>query len=412
MSNQPREQSERTEPDYLSKYATYSTALPGSSRQHPQEKDDFRTEFERDYTRILHSRAFRRLRHKTQVFIDPKNDHICSRLEHSLHVASVARTISKALRLNNDLVAAIAIGHDLGHAPFGHMGERTLNEIAQEHGASFYHELHSLRIVDRLESPYASFDYAGLNLTFAVRDGIACHYGEGFEPRLTPNRQKEPASLESMKRGASMPATLEGCVVRWADKVAYIGRDLEDALTLGLVKEADIPANVRNVLKIADIRTCNGSVISALIHEVYANSVEQDAIQIGEEVHAALNDLYAFNMDRIYRSEIATKGASEIKVAMRAMFEYVLCMLIDAENNPRRIGTNSNKYHQVLSEFLANDVVYWQKASSAKLTTDFIAGMTDSFFVDFYNELIAYPKNLAPLEAATPLTRPLWEPTV
>ena len=152
----PRELSEDQEAIYLSPRATKATDPFLALRQHPQAKDPFRTEFERDYTRIIHCRAFRRLRHKTQVFISPKNDHLCTRLEHSLHVASISRTVSTALGLNKELVAAIAVGHDLGHAPFGHCGEACLRRLARRHGVRFAHELQSLRVIDQLESPYAS----------------------------------------------------------------------------------------------------------------------------------------------------------------------------------------------------------------------------------------------------------------
>jgi len=193
----PREQAEALEPHFLNKFATKSTDLPAASREYEQKPDKFRTEFDRDYTRILHSRAFRRLRHKTQVFIDPLNDHICTRLEHSLLVASVSRTISKALGLNNELVAAIAVGHDLGHAPFGHEGERCLGILAKDNGLRFEHEPHSLRVVDRLERMYK--EHPGLNLTFAVRDGIACHCGEKIDQRLSPDRKKQSVNLEDPK---------------------------------------------------------------------------------------------------------------------------------------------------------------------------------------------------------------------
>ena len=203
----PRSVYEQREKKHLSKNATASDDKYYTKREHSYEPDYIRSEFHRDYTRIIHSRPFRRLRHKTQVFISPKNDHICTRIEHSLYVASVAQTIAKALGLNEDLVVAIAVGHDLGHAPFGHMGEKSLDTVAKKYGLGFSHELHSLRMVDFLESPYEK--HPGLNLTFAVRDGIVCHYGEGFEQRLSPDREKSPDTLKSMKRGEYRPSTLE-----------------------------------------------------------------------------------------------------------------------------------------------------------------------------------------------------------
>ena len=206
----------------------------------------YREEFYRDYTRILHSRAFRRLRHKTQVFIAPQSDHICTRMEHSLIVASLARTVCRALnkkahvRISEDLAVAIALGHDIGHAPFGHWGEDVLDECLGEDGV-FKHEIQSIRVVDLLESPYD--EYGGLNLTLAVRDGIALHCGEQFDRSLKPKVWQDPESwrnflrtLRSSDNSAAetwkraVPGTLEGCIVRFVDKIAYIGRDLEDAI--------------------------------------------------------------------------------------------------------------------------------------------------------------------------------------
>ena len=202
----------------LSEYSTKNDDERAIKRAFKLKSDGYRNEFERDYTRILHSRAFRRMRHKTQVFIRPENDHICTRLEHSLYLASIGKTIAKKLGLNIDLVQAIAIGHDLGHAPFGHEGEKYLNELGKNHGINFKHELHSLRVVDEIDSPYP--DHKGLNLTFGVRDGIACHNGESFEQILEPVRNKTAEQLKGMKKIGESPATLEGCVVRFADKIA------------------------------------------------------------------------------------------------------------------------------------------------------------------------------------------------
>ena len=227
----------------------------------------FRLAFHRDYTRLLHSRAFRRLHHKTQVFVAPKNDHLCTRLEHSLYVASIAKTIARVLELNEDLVQAIAIGHDLGHAPFGHEGEKFLCKLAQANGLDgFTHELHGLRVVDRLDSPYLKRQgFPGLNLTFAVRDGIACHCGERFERILKPDFGKQPSELLTMERGTAAPATLEGCVVRWSDKISYLGRDLEDAYTLELAKPEQVPKSVRERLGVT-----NREMINHLIEDLSA----------------------------------------------------------------------------------------------------------------------------------------------
>lgn len=377
----PREDYEKWQQDYLQQKATPSTDAHYTHRQYPQAPDDFRTEFQRDYTRIIHSRAFRRLRHKTQVFVYPKNDHLCTRMEHSLHVASVARTIARALRLNEDLVTAIAVGHDLGHAPFGHMGEKSLQRIADDHGLWFCHELHSLRVVDYVESPYK--EHHGLNLTFAVRDGIVCHYGEQFEQSLAPDRTKPFDVLINTRRGHSRPASLEGCVVRWADKVAYLGRDLEDAITLGLVEKDEVPDSVTNNLGIS-----NRDIIASLVRELCRTRAEngEDKISVGDEIHKALNDFYAFNMKGIYQRPEATKYREQIDRAMKLLFAFLLDRVDSADGNLEALKKGGRTL-DVFVEFLRDDIRNWNAVGSEQLVIDFIAGMTDSFFIDSFTEL-------------------------
>jgi len=375
----PREEAEQAERQRLPREATLSSDERCSRRVHPLDKCEYRTEFQRDYTRIIHCRAFRRSRHKTQVFISPRNDHLCTRLEHQLHVASVAATIAQALHLNVDLVRAIAVGHDLGHAPFGHKGEKTLDEIAKGCGLSFYHELHSLRVVDYLESPYP--EHHGLNLTFAVRDGIACHYGEGFERELSPDRGKPFDALARMERGAR-PATLEGCVVRWSDKIAYLGRDLEDALTLGLVSRTEVPQEVQRVLGVS-----NREVISALVGELVRNGIDDDRLAVSDQVHTALNAFYDFNMESIYKAPQAQHAFNQIDRAMRILFELLLDRLQKAQGDLDAIGSNGERSLGVFRDFLEDDIRNWEKEKPEQLVIDFIAGMTDSFFCQSFSEL-------------------------
>lgn len=379
-SNVPRERIECLEREQLQDHATLSTCSRLASRKFEQQNDDFRTQFQRDYTRIIHSRPFRRLHHKTQVFVSPNNDHLCTRMEHSLHVASVAQTIARALRLNEDLVRAIAVGHDLGHAPFGHKGEKTLNSIGKKYGLAFSHELHSLRVVDFLESPYENHN--GLNLTFAVRDGIVCHYGEGFEAELTPDRSKTPDDLSDTKRGESRPATLEGCVVRWADKVAYLGRDLEDAISVDLVKREDVPGSVKTVLG-----SSNREIINSLIRELCrTSSQDEDRIRVDVKVHEALNELYAFNMDRIYQANQVTKHFGQIDRAMESLFDFLLSELKSAQSE-RDLSDSEWPTLQVFGDFLNKDVRSWKDEKKEQLVMDFVAGMTDSFFNKSFAEL-------------------------
>jgi len=377
----PREESEGAEPEYLDKRATFSKDPRAASRLYPLKPDDFRTAFERDYTRIIHCRAFRRLRHKTQVFIDPRNDHICTRLEHSLHVASVARTISKALHLNNDLVAAISIGHDLGHAPFGHEGERQLKKLAKKHRIAFSHELQSLRVVDRLERMYKH--HPGLNLTFAVRDGIACHCGEKPDRALTPNRRKTPSDLDYAKPG-DVPATPEGCVVKFADMFAYLGRDLEDAITTKIIRRSEIP---RNVVRALGRR--NRSIIGALIRDLVENS-GADRIGVSKGVFSAMLTLKKFNYKQIYANPVVTERFKQIERAMAFMFDELLRLVKQARSakpHARYFPGRRETCLKVLGEFLRDDLVEWGNEKPAQLVLDFIAGMTDSFFIDSFTEL-------------------------
>jgi dGTPase len=386
----PREQAEAAEKKLLKRCATRSTNRRATRRQYPveYEKDEFRTEFERDYTRIIHCRAFRRLRHKTQVFISPKNDHVCSRLEHSLHVASVAGTIARALRLNIDLVRAIAVGHDLGHAPFGHKGEKCLNKLLARYGLRFAHELHSLRVVDELESPYD--EHKGLNLTFAVRDGIACHHGEGLEGTLRPQRDKDPATLLTMKRAEAMPATLEGCVVRWADRAAYLGRDLEDAVITGLLDVEDLPRDVKEHLG-----RDNPSIIGALVHNIVEHST-REKIAVSPEVAGALNEFNDFNVRRIYQNPKVTRYFPQVERAMRSMFREFVKLIKRAKERPHDDLFPNRKEHciEILDDFLKNDERSWREQAPPQLAADFIAGMTDPFFISTFEELFL-PKSTA-----------------
>jgi dGTPase len=298
-------------------------------------------------------------------------------------VASVATTIARALRLNPDLVAAMALGHDLGHAPFGHHGEGVLDALAQRKGLRFEHELHSLRIVDELDSPYG--EHRGLNLTFAVRDGIACHHGEGFERELTPDRGKQLDNLTGMSRG-SPPATPEGCVVRMADKLAYLGRDLEDALQAGLVAVSDIPEDAKAILG-----TDNRTIINKLVHDVVKNSDDSGKIAVSTDVHQALTTFYTFSIERIYRHEKVTQRFGQIDEAMKFTYERLREAIEKAKTSGAEEGdlfpSEDTNCFRVLADFLTDDVRNWRDEDSVRLTLDFIAGMTDSFFNTSFEEL-------------------------
>lgn len=250
-----RENLERMEEISLSPFATLSVNSRGRDREEPQ--CDIRPVFQRDRDRILHCKSFRRLKHKTQVFLSPKGDHYRTRLTHTLEVSQNARTIAKALRLNEDLVEAIALGHDLGHTPFGHAGERILNELCDE---GYRHNEQSVRIVEKLEK-----DGKGLNLTWEVRDGILNH------------------------QTSMMPHTLEGKIVRLSDKIAYINHDIDDAIRAKVMSEEDIPLEIRKVLGMTTKERLN-----TLIHNIIMNSMGKNDIVMSEEIGGAMQDLRKF----------------------------------------------------------------------------------------------------------------------
>ena len=268
-----REQLELREIEYLSPYATLSKDSRGRDRA--EEECDIRPVFQRDRDRILHCKAFRRLKQKTQVFLLPKGDHYRTRLTHTLEVSQNARTIAKALRLNEDLVEAIALGHDLGHTPFGHAGERALDEVCP---LGFQHNEQSVRVVERLEK-----QGEGLNLTWEVRDGILNH------------------------KSAGTPHTLEGQIVRLSDKIAYINHDIDDAIRGGVLKEEDIPKPYREILgNSTRVR------LDTMIHNVIINSMDQPEIRMSPEVERATMDLRAFMFENVYKNPVA-KGEKGVR---------------------------------------------------------------------------------------------------
>ena len=312
---------------------------------------------------------------------------------------SVARTIARALQLNTDLVSAIAVGHDLGHAPFGHEGERCLSKLAQADGLrGFSHEAQSLRVVDELVSPYLrTLGHRGLNLTFGVRDGIVSHCGEAFEQELAPDLEKDASQLNAAGSTGARPATLEGCVVRWADRVAYIGRDLEDAYTVGTLSPEDLPEGVTNVLG-----TSNRDIIHNLVQDILENSNVSDAdrepfIAVGSGVHAAFNELAAFSRERIYNCKEVKAYFGHVRNAMQSLYAEVK-ELIDGAR-PRDDGAifserlsmpphdRPNSCLGVLRGFLCGELLDWRAESTPRLALDFVAGMTDTFFLSAFEEL-------------------------
>lgn len=380
MSTVWREIREKQE-EVLSPFAAKSIHSKG--RIFEEEKCPVRTDFERDSNRILYSYEFRRLRHKTQVFFNAKNDHICTRMEHVLNVGSIAVTIARTLNLNQDLTYAIALGHDLGHAPFGHSGEKVLDRCIKKINPdySFQHELHSLRVVDRLASriPRKKVnENGGLNLTFEVRDGIACHCGEKYnEYQLKRDTSKTLESLTRLKAGSQNPHTLEACIVRLVDKIAYVGRDIEDAVRVNLINMNDIPKDIKEELGYS-----NGEIINTLVCDIIENSYGKDCIQLSREKGEALERLIKENIKLIYRADKIVRYEKTAENVMEGLFFN----LMEVCNDLERLKNSELKVHHKFYSYM-QDIRYSEEESTEQKVIDFIAGMTDSFALNCFEEI-------------------------
>lgn len=342
----------------------------------PADETDLRGHYFRDTTAIVHSYPFRRMKHKTQVFFAPKNDHICTRIEHVMHVATIAATICRALNLDPDLAWAIGMGHDLGHTPFGHLGEKILARLKGVEG--FRHEIYSLRVVDHLTN-----HGRGLNLTYAVRDGIINHCGEKFEQYLEPDH--EVKDLSAITRRDHLPSTWEGVAVRMSDKIAYLGRDLEDAMQLGLVRKEDIPR--RGVELLGDT---NSRIINTLVNDVIRQSLSTGHLGFSDEVYEAFLEVKNFNYEQIYSSPALAGYHQYFERVLETLYHY-LQDLFD------RYGTDQNAYDAERNSFAARfgDYVCKMRAfyegedsEPSQVVFDYIAGMTDDFAIDSVKEIM------------------------
>ncbi|HIW73977.1 MAG TPA: deoxyguanosinetriphosphate triphosphohydrolase [Firmicutes bacterium] len=320
-----RERTEETERQVLDARAAFAAGSRGRERE--EEPCAYRTAYQRDRDRVLHCKAFRRLKHKTQVFLSPEGDHYRTRLTHTLEVSQIARTIARALRLNEDLTEAVSLAHDLGHTPFGHAGERALNDLME---GGFRHYEQSVRVVERLEN-----DGRGLNLTWEVRDGILRH---------TCGEQA---------------ATLEGRIVRLADRVAYINHDIDDAVRAGVLREEDVPADIRAAL--GDRRTTR---IDTLVTAIVENS--GDDIGMDAATAAVFDRLHAFMFDAVYRNPAAKSEEAKVDGLIRRMFEFFA-------GHPQRLPA---EYRGIC-----------EKEGIPRAVCDYIAGMTDNYALEVYDEL-------------------------
>lgn len=358
----------RREASMLSKYATLSTA---AVRRRPEERvaRGHRQHFSLDADRILHSLAYTRYIDKTQVFYLVDNDHITHRVLHVQFLSKIARDVGRFLGLNEDLIEAIALGHDIGHAPFGHDGERYLSDMCHRHGiGGFQHNVQSVRFLDRIERKGR-----GWNLSLQVLDGILCHDGEIHEQSLRPQAGKTFADLDremELKNNdpsANLtPMTLEGCVVRLADTISYIGRDIEDAIRLNLISRDEIPLNCATLLG-----TTNGAIVYNLVEDVIKNSMERDGVGFSREVSETLRELKSFNYERIYQNPKIKGEVGKIGRLVETLFELYL-----------EDFDKENRESDLFSGFLDGmSREYLDSHSPAEVVRDFIAGMTDEFFM-------------------------------
>lgn len=380
-------------------------------------QDEIRSPFARDYTRILHSLAYRRLKHKTQVFFNIDNDHICTRMEHVAHVESVSSTIAKYLGLNTELTKAIAIGHDLGHAPFGHHGENVIRELAKEHlGTTFWHERNGLRFVDEVELLENNYkEYKNLNLTYAVRDGIISHCGEIDENGLKP-RSNFINFEQFEKPGQYQPITWEGCVVKISDKIAYIGRDIEDAICLGFLNE-DVKRRLEIMARENDQKAINTTVVMHnLIIDICKNSSPEKGICLSDKYLKQINEIKGFNYDYIYNHKRLKAFKDYANMIIRNIFD-VLVGAYDANHTWEKLKgltgeseTLSVSFSKWLARYCEGEIVPKgelkelalrcdNKKIYGKLETkeiyiqailDYIAGMTDRFAIKIFNEFLVY----------------------
>lgn len=355
-------------------------------RTHPLVKD-IRGDYYRDQTKIIHSLPFRRLKHKTQVFFAPENDHICTRIEHVLHVASISATICHGINrfrpgseLDPDLASAIGMAHDLGHTPFGHDGESALDAELQkiDPARRFLHEVNGYRVVEKLAN-YGK----GLNLTYAVKDGIICHNGENFEAnRLRP--VAAPNNLDAIKDRNCAPTSYEGCVVKLADKIAYLGRDIEDAIKAGLLRWEDIPREIAR-----ELGQSNGEIINTLVEDIIENSSAAGAIGFSDQKYELVKQLGSFNYKHIYLSSELEDYTEYINNLVATLFEYYSLRL-------KKFGLDSQAYKQSrrMTDIYFGDYVHAMRGfyengggDYVDIVTDYISGMTDAFALKCMTEI-------------------------
>lgn len=378
--------------------------------------NDIRSDFNRDYTRLLHSMAFRRLKHKTQVFFATENDHICTRMEHVNHVCSISYTLCSAFGLNTELAMAIAIGHDVGHAPFGHAGETILNRLSEEYlRKTFWHEKNSLHYVDNIETlKDEEANEKNLNLTYAVRDGIVLHCGEVDEASLKP--RDTIINLNALEKSSEVsPFTWEGCVVKISDKISYIGRDIEDAITLKLLSSGSIKELIALIKKHVStgtrIKIANTLIMHILITDLFQHSNPIDGLKFSDECYKFLVEIKDFNYRNIYSTTKIDAYKRHANNVLSTIFDTLLSFYRKENTMQDLSPKNELIYHHFPSmcehfyyfllkyssniesrSHFKNKAIY--NLSSRKdyimAIIDFISGMTDNFALRCFREIISF----------------------
>lgn len=373
-----------------------------------KKENDVRSEFERDYDRIIYCNAYRRLKHKTQVFFLPKNDHICTRIEHVNNVDATSYTIAKALGLNTTLTRAISISHDIGHSPFGHKGEQILNKICMENSLdSFWHERNGLNFVDNIELlTNVNNEEKNLNLTYAVRDGIISHCGEIDEISLKPRTEFIDLEKDYIKLNQYSPYTWEGCVVKISDKISYLGRDIEDAISMGI-----LDSNLNELYDLLEqprsANLNNTNIIGDLIADLCINSSLEEGLKFSETTFEKIKRLKQFNYKYIYKHKCMKPSERYFSLVLNEIFN-TLNECYDGMNTLEKLNSIKPFYTKVIDTFIKWISCYWNIETDRthlknKILYDmnnikdyqtaiitYISGMTDSYAIETYNDIVKY----------------------
>ncbi len=370
--------------------------------------NDVRSEFERDYDRIIYCNAFRRLKHKTQVFFLPKNDHICTRIEHVNNVDATSYTIAKALGLNTNLTRAISVSHDIGHSPFGHKGESVLNNICLENDLEpFWHERNGLNFVDNIELlTNTNNEEKNLNLTYAVRDGIISHCGEIDENSIKPRTEFINLEKDYKKSNQYLPYTWEGCVVKISDKISYLGRDIEDAISMGILDK-----NLNELCDLLEVpnnsNLNNTSIIGDLIYDLCNNSSVENGLRFSDKMYEKIKLLKEFNYKYIYLHKCMKPSERYFKLVLTEIFT-TLSNCYDGMNTSARLNELKSFYPKAIDSFIKWISCYWNiptdrtnlknkiiydmnnRKDYLRAIITYISGMTDSYAIETYNDIVKY----------------------